>query len=516
MQAVDKEKIKVYAPATGEFIMEYDETPASAAAEMMKKSREAFKDWGALSVRERVSYIRNLRAAVVEQIDEIADLIAKDVGKVRTDALVADIMPSLDAMLHIEKHAEQSLSSQKVKTPFLLMGKKSFVEYMPMGTVLVISPWNYPFLLSLSPMLSALAAGNTVILKPSEVTPAVGKLIESLFAKANFPPNVVQVAHGGKELGARLTNSKPDYIFFTGSVATGKIIQQTAAKDLIPTTLELGGKDPMIVLKDANLKRAAEGAAWGAFTNSGQVCMSVERLIIEEEVMESFIEELLPIVNNLRQGSGPEDDIGSMASRMQIDIVKKQVEEALQKGARLLAGIHPSDWDPESMYIKPMVLTDVREDMSIMSEETFGPVLPIIAVNGEDEAVSMANESRYGLNASVWSENKEQARRVASRLQSGAVLINDVLVTVANNYLPFGGQKESGLGRYHGENGIRMFCHEKAVMEDLGYKKSEIQWYPYEGKYESFRNLLVSNFKKSPSLGGVLKEYLKLIRKTKS
>ena len=516
MQAVNKETIKVYAPATGELIMEYEETPAASAAAMMENARTAFSEWRDLSVRERVSYIKNLRLAVVEQIDEIADLIAKDVGKVRTDALVADIMPSLDAMLHVEKHAEKTLRSQKVKTPFLLMGKKSSVEYMPMGTVLVISPWNYPFLLSLSPMLSALAAGNTVILKPSEVTPAVGKLIEALFEKANFPPNVVQVAHGGKELGASLTNAKPDYIFFTGSVATGKIIQQTAAKNLIPTTLELGGKDPMIVLKDANLKRAAQGAAWGAFTNSGQVCMSVERLIIEEEVMEPFIEELLPIVNNLKQGSGPDDDIGSMTSRMQVDIVKKQVEEALEKGARLLTGEPPSDWDPESMYIKPIVLVDVKEDMAIMQDETFGPVLPIITAKGEDEALRIANGTRYGLNASVWTENKDQARKISSKLQSGAVLINDVVITVANNHLPFGGVKESGVGRYHGENGIRMFCHEKAVMEDLGYKKSEIQWYPYKGKYDSFRNLLVANFKKSPSLNDVLKEYLKLIKMTKS
>ncbi len=516
MQAVNKEKTKVYAPATGELIMEYEETPAIQAADMMERAKSAFWGWSALSVRERVSYIKNLREAVVEDIDAIAELIAKDVGKVRTDALVADIMPSLDAMLHVEKHAEKTLRSQKVKTPFLLMGKKSMVEYMPMGTVLVISPWNYPFLLSLSPMLSALAAGNTVILKPSEVTPAVGILIESLFEKAKFPPNVVQVAHGGKELGASLTNAKPDYIFFTGSVATGKIIQQAAARDLIPTTLELGGKDPMIVLQDADLKRAAEGAAWGAFTNSGQVCMSVERLIIEEMVMEPFLEELLPLVNQLKQGSGADDDIGSMTSRMQIDIVKQQVEDALEKGAVLLAGEHPSKWDLDSMFIKPLILSQVTEDMMIMQEETFGPVLPIISAEDEEDAVRIANGTRYGLNASVWSRDKEKARRISSRLQSGAVLINDVLITVANNNLPFGGVKDSGIGRYHGENGIRMFCHEKAVMEDLGYKKSEIQWYPYKGKYESFRNLLVANFGKSRSFNDVLKEYLKLIRMTKS
>ena len=386
---------------------------------------------------------------------------------------------------------------------------------MPRGSILVISPWNYPFLLAMVPIVSALAGGNTVILKPSEVTPAVGKMIESLFKEAGFPEGVVQVAHGGKELGASLTKQKPDYIFFTGSVGTGRIIQEIAARDLIPTTLELGGKDPMVVFNDADFARAAKAAAWGAFTNSGQVCMSVERLIIERDALDPFLQELLPIVKQLKQGVGKESDIGSMTSIQQISIVREHVEDALSKGATLLTGEAPSEWDENSMYIKPIVLSNVKENMLIMQEETFGPVLPILTVDTEEQAIEAANNSKYGLNASVWTKDKEKGRFAASQLLSGAVLINDVLITVANNNLPFGGVKESGIGRYHGDQGIRIFCHEKAVMEDMGFKKTEIQWYPYKGKYEHFSSLLTAYFGKKKSMVKVLKEYIKLIKLSK-
>ncbi len=510
-----KEKVNVYAPATGELIMQYEETPASYAGEMMNKSKKAFTSWSQINIEERLLYLKQLRLTIVERLDEIAELISTDTGKVKTDALVADIMPTLDAIKHIEKHAKRTLKAQKVSTPFLLMGHKSSIQYIPRGTVLVISPWNYPFLLAMVPIVSALAGGNTVILKPSEVTPAVGKLIEGLFEEAGFPEDVFQVAHGGKELGSSLTKQKPDYIFFTGSVGTGRIIQEIAARDLIPTTLELGGKDPMIIFNDADLKRAAQAAVWGAFTNSGQVCMSVERLIIEQEALEPFLQELLPIVHQLKQGNGKESDIGSMTSIQQISIVREHVEDALEKGATLLTGEQPADWDENSMYIKPIVLTNVTEDMLIMQEETFGPILPILTVDSEEEAIRAANHSKYGLNASVWTTNKEKGRLAAKRLMSGAVLINDVLITVANNNLPFGGVKESGIGRYHGDEGLRIFCHQKAVMEDMGFKKTEIQWYPYKGKYEHFHALLTAYFGKRTSMLTVLKEYLKLIKLSK-
>ncbi len=510
-----KEMVNVYAPATGELIMQYEEMPASLASEIMNNSKRAFPSWSQINLDERLRYLKQLRHTIVNRLDEIAELISKDTGKVKTDALIADIMPTLDAIQHIEKHAKKALKPQKVSTPFLLMGHKSSVHYMPRGSVLVISPWNYPFLLAMVPIVSALAGGNTVVLKPSEVTPAVGKLIETLFKEAGFPDQVFQVAHGGKELGASLTKQKPDYIFFTGSVATGRIIQEIAARDLIPTTLELGGKDPMIVFNDADYKRAAQGAVWGAFTNSGQVCMSVERLIIQKDALEPFLQELLPIVNQLKQGIEKESDLGSMTSIQQISIVRDHVEDALLKGATLLTGDHPSEWNENSMFIKPMVLTNVSEDMLVMQEETFGPVLPILTVDTEEEAIRAANDSNYGLNASVWTTNKEKGRWAAKRLLSGAVLINDVLITVANNNLPFGGVKESGIGRYHGDQGLRIFCHEKAVMEDMGFKKSEIQWYPYKGKYEPFQALLTAYFGKKKSMTKVMKEYLKLIKLSK-
>lgn len=383
---------------------------------------------------------------------------------------------------------------------------------MPRGVVLVISPWNYPLQLAIVPMISALASGNTVILKPSEVTPLVGKCIEDLFAKAGFPEGVVQVAHGGKEVGAAFTDGSPDYIFFTGSVRTGKIIQESAAKRLIPTTLELGGKDPMIVFADANLKRAAKGAAWAAFTNSGQVCMSAERLYVERKVYNEFLALLKNEVEGLTQGADENSDIGSMTFPSQIQIVKEQLEEALSRGAVLETGIQPQDWK-EGMFLPPTVVTNVVQDMKIIQEEAFGPLLPVIPFDTEEEAVSLANDSIYGLNASVWSLDLLKARRVAGKLISGAVVINDAIITVANHGLPFGGAKQSGIGRYHGDAGLRIFCHEKAIIEDSGRKNNEIQWYPYKGKYPLFLKLFKSYFQKKRDWNTFARTYLKLLKK---
>lgn len=363
------------------------------------------------------------------------------------------------------------------------------------------------------PMISALAAGNTVILKPSEVTPLVGKCIEDLFRKAGFPDGVVQVAHGGKEVGAAFSNGKPDYIFFTGSVRTGRIIQEVAAKDLIPTTLELGGKDPLIVFADANLERAAKGAVWAAFTNSGQVCMSAERLYVERSIYPQFLERLKKEVSTLKQGSEVDADIGSMTFPAQIQIVKEQLDEALSKGAILETGQPPEEWK-SGMFLPLMVLTNVNHEMKIIQEESFGPILPVIPFEGEDEAIRLANDTIYGLNASVWSKDVNKARRVAAQLVSGAVVINDAIITVANHGLPFGGAKQSGIGRYHGEAGLTIFCHEKAIIEDRGWKRSEIQWYPYKEKYPHFLKLFKSYFQTNRNWLEFAKHYLSLLKKS--
>ncbi|NCU18565.1 aldehyde dehydrogenase family protein [Pallidibacillus pasinlerensis] len=504
--------LKVINPATGEHLEDIEETSLQEVDAYYSRAREAFKKWSQLSIDERLRYLKNLKHTILEQMDELVQTIVQDNGKVPTEALIADVMPSLDGIDYVVKYAKRELSPKKVNTPLLLIGKKSYIEYMPRGVVLIISPWNYPFQLSIVPMISALAGGNTVILKPSEVTPYVGKYIEKLFQKAGFPEHVVQFAHGGKEVGAAFTNGNPDYIFFTGSVRTGRIIQKVAAEKLIPTTLELGGKDPFIVFADANLERAAKGAVWAAFTNTGQVCMSAERVYVEKTVYEKFLQLVKEETENLVLGTARDSDVGSMTYPVQKEIVKKQVLDALQHGAKLETGIHPDEWD-DSMFVRPMILSNVKHEMDICREEFFGPVMPIVPFETEEEVIKFANDSKYGLNSSVWSSDLQKARRVASQLITGAVNINEVAVSVANHHLPFGGVKESGIGRYHGSAGLTIFCHEKAIVVDSGKLKTEIQWYPYKGKYEDFLELFQSYFSPRRNWIRFVRCFLRLLRK---
>lgn len=509
-----KRKLIITAPATGELLGELTETPTEDVSVFYDRGRTAFLSWRDQSLEERLRYLRSFKQSIVDQMEEIAETIAKDTGKVLSEALVADIMPTLDGLDYILKHSHHILRKRKIATPLLLIGKKSSIEYMPRGVVLVISPWNYPFQLAIVPIISALAAGNTVILKPSEVTPLVGQCIEQLFQKAGFPEGVVQVAHGGKEVGAAFTAGRPDYIFFTGSVRTGKIIQAEAAKRLIPTTLELGGKDPIIVFADANLKRAAKGVVWGAFTNSGQVCMSAERLYVEQSIYEEFLQLIKEEIRLLRHGADIDADIGSMTFLAQINIVKEQLEEALANGANLETGKHPSEWD-EGMFLPLTVISNANHRMKVMQEEAFGPILPVMPFSTEEEAIELANDSDYGLNASVWTNDRLKARRVASKIVSGAVVINDVIVSIANHGLPFGGEKNSGIGKYHGEAGLRIFCHEKAIVEDRGKKATEIHWFPYKDKYPLFLSLFKSYFSESRNWPAFIQSYMKLLKKGK-
>ncbi|TDL80264.1 aldehyde dehydrogenase family protein [Peribacillus frigoritolerans] len=494
------QSMTVMNPATLNSAEKIDETPIYHIQQMYDRSKSASDTWKEKSVKERLTIIRKVKDVMLDKMDEIIEVIAADTGKVKVEAVTADVMPVLDAISFLEKTAEKSLAARRVQTPITFWGKKSYIEYMARGTVLVISPWNYPLQLSMVPMLNALAAGNSVILKPSEVTPLVGKCIEQIFMLADFPKGLVQVAHGGKDVGAALISGKPDYIFFTGSVATGKKIQEEAAKELIPSTLELGGKDPVIIFADANLDRAAKGAAWGAFTNSGQVCMSSERIYVEQSVYAEFLEKLQNETVKLKQGTDVNDDIGSMTYPGQIEVIKEQLEEAMAEGARLVTGSLPRDWDlSDGLFIPPTIVVDVHQKMKLVQEETFGPVVTVMPFKSEKEAIALANDSIYGLNASVWSKDIKKAKRVVSKLITGNAVINDVMMSVANHHLPFGGVKHSGIGKYHGKEGIRVFCHEKSVLLDRGKKKTEIQWYPYQNKYPKIRSFLKLIFRKKTS-----------------
>lgn len=464
------------------------ETPLPDVSALYERARAAFATWGITAPRERVRVLARLRLLVVERLEELARVIAEATGKPAFEAMTTELLPVLDTLAWLEKHAPRVLRRRRMPTPVFFFGKTSYVEYRPRGVVLVISPWNYPFQLSVIPVVTALAAGNTVILKPSEVTPAVGRLIEDLFAQAELPAGVVQVAHGDGRVGAALVAAGPDYIFFTGSVATGRRIQEEAAKRLIPTTLELSGHDAMIVFADAPLERAVRGAAWGAFMNCGQTCVAVERLYVERSVYGEFVRRLAREAERLARQGREAGDLGRMTWDRQVEIVRRHVEDALAKGATLVAGEPPEKW--RGRFIPPIVLAGVTDDMLVAQEETFGPVVTVRPFDSEDEAVALVNRSAYGLSGSVWSGNVDRAQRIASRLETGSVSINDVLVTLGNPNLPFGGVKQSGLGAYHGEAGLKAFSHEKAVMRDWLGRKTELHWFPYKGKMEPLSTLL--------------------------
>lgn len=500
----------IYHPVHDKAVGEIEELTVEQIPLVTENARHAFLQWKQTTLQERLQWIKKVRLYIIEHVDEIVEIIHNSTGKVPFEALTADIFTIVDMIQHMERHAQKALNPQKQPTPLLFFGKKSYIEYKPRGTVLVISPWNFPFQLSLAPVLSALVAGNSVILKPSEVTPLVGQIIEKIFQDINFPKHVLQVAHGGKEVGAALVDEKPDYIFFTGSVATGKRIQVEAAKNLIPTTLELGGKDPMIILEDANLERAVQAALWGGLTNSGQVCMSVERMYVHERIADAFSARLVEEAKKIKRGLSHEDDFGSMTFAGQVDIVRDHLNDALEKGANVLLG--PKQID-DGMHLQPIILNEVNHEMKVMHEETFGPVLPIYPFKTVEEAIELANDSPYGLNASVFSADINKAKQIASQLISGNVVINDVIVTVGNHYLPFGGEKHSGIGRYHGDIGLQTFCRQTSVMIDKGKKHNEIPWYPYEGKYNVFKSLLKDLYGPRRHWPNVLKKFLRLQKK---
>jgi acyl-CoA reductase-like NAD-dependent aldehyde dehydrogenase len=475
-------------------------TPRNDAAipeAIFARARGAAEAVAQLAVEARRQRLAALRGVVLERREEIVTRIQGDTGKSRSDALISEIFGVLDGLAWLEAHAAKALRDRKQHTPIALMGKTSWTWYEPLGTILVISPWNYPFYQAIVPIACAFAAGNAVVYKPSEWTPLTG-LVEEILAAAGFAADWVQVAYGDGSVGAALIEERPDKIFFTGSTRTGKAILAQAARHLIPVELELGGKDAMIVFEDVNLRRAAAGAAWGALTTTGQSCTSVERLYVQDSIYEPFRDALVAEVRRLKQevDSDGDADLGAMTTDFQVKIVAEHVADARAKGAAVLCG---GEWDGTSRLIPPIILDRVRDDMLVAREETFGPVIPLMRFSTEEEAVRLANDSPYGLTASVWSKDLERARRVGRALRVGGVSINNVMATEANPALPFGGVKQSGFGRYKGEHGLHAFCNVKSVLVDKDSAKIEANWYPYtKEKYRLFTALTKSLFTDGP------------------
>jgi len=476
----ERRRLRLTNPATLEPLGEVEIDGAEQVQGAVESARKAQRAWAELGFDQRGRILRRAVRAIVERQDELVDRIVSETGKPRMEALATEILTACDALEFYAKRAKRILADRTIPL-HLLKTKKLRITHRPLGVVGIITPWNFPFILSLNPTAQALIAGNTVVLKPSEVTPLSGRLVAEVFADAGLPEGVLNVVLGDGETGAALLEAGVDKISFTGSVATGRRVAEICGRNLVPCTLELGGKDPMIVCADADLERAARGAVYGAFANSGQVCTSTERVYVVDEVADAFTRKVLEQTAALRQGAEGEFDVGSMIRPEQAEIVDAHVRDAVERGARVLAGGRRNPTQ-EGCFYEPTVLDDVSHDMRVMREETFGPVLPIMRVRDADEALHLANDSRYGLNASVWTRNKRQGTQLAKVIESGCVVVNDCMVTYGVTESPFGGTKESGIGRVNGEAGLKGFCHVQSIVIDRAGGRSEPIWFPYSAR----------------------------------
>ncbi|HUN78592.1 MAG TPA: aldehyde dehydrogenase family protein [Solirubrobacteraceae bacterium] len=473
-------EIPVENPATGETIATVPDLDAAAVAELARRGREAQPIWAAYGFDGRARVLLRMQKWVMDNADRVMRTIVAETGKTYEDAQLAEVSYAGAAFGFWAKHAEEYLADERVRTSSMLVkGRKLVVRYSPLGLVGVIGPWNYPLTNSFGDCIPALAAGNSVIMKPSEITPLTSILLAEGLRECGIPEDVFQVATGRGAAGAALIEAV-DMIMFTGSTATGRKVAEAAAKRLIPCSLELGGKDPMIVLADADLERAANTATYYSMQNSGQTCISIERAYVEAAVYDEFVAKVSEKVGKLRQGNpdgGPGTvEIGSMTFPPQLDIVSDHVQDAIDKGARVLVGGHRHD----GKYFEPTVLVDVDHTMKIMREETFGPTLPIMKVADAEEAVRLANDSPYGLAGSVFTRDTARGEEIARRMEAGAVCVNDAIINFAALELPMGGVKASGLGSRHGAHGIRKYCNEQALLitPKLALKR-EPHFFPY-------------------------------------
>ncbi len=474
-----RRRLEISNPATLERVGEIEVMNADDVREALGRARKAQPAWAALEVEERARYVRRALAVLLERMDRVIEIVMRESGKPASEALTIDVFAVCDAMTYWSKHAPRILAPEKQRLHGMLrFMKKLEIVYRPLGVVGVISPWNGPVILSLNPTVQALLAGNTVLLKPSEVTPFSGQIVGDIFKAAGLPEDVLTVLTGDGETGAALVAAGVDKISFTGSVATGRRVAVACAERLIPCTLELGGKDPMIVCEDADLDAAAAGAVAGGFLNTGQYCCGTERVYVVDSVAQLFTEKVVERTRSLRQADAGEFDVGAMFWPRQLEIVERHVDEARARGAEVLSGGRRNPALP-GLFYEPTVMTGVADDTALMREETFGPVLPIVPVRDVEEAIARANDTRYGLGANVWTRDVARGREIALRIDSGSVCINDMTMTYGASEAPFGGRKESGVGQVNGSLGPRGYAYAQAILTDRFGGRQAANHYPY-------------------------------------
>jgi len=465
-------------PATGEVLAHFERTPASQLPEIISRARIAQSVWAKLPIRNRCEKLRGLRDRIMASRKELADAVVRESGKPRVEALFADIFVALDSAEYWSRNAASALRTRRVPHhSTAAKAKRGYLAYDPLGVIAIISSWNYPLAIPLSQIIPALAAGNAVVCKTSDFTPQCGALIEKLFIDAGFPNDLVKIVQGGGEVGQALIDASPDKVMFTGSVATGRRVAEACAKRLVPSVLELGGKDAMIVLADADLEVASSAAVWGGYTNCGQVCLSVERLFVEQGAADKFIALCVEKTKKLRIGAGsdPATDVGPLIRPEHVRRMIDLVEDAVSRGAKLLCG---GSARPElgPNFFEPTVIAGVDSPMKLFQEETFGPILAIQVVRDAKEAITHANDSPFALAASIWTKNKSRGMAVAAELRAGAVMVNDTISYFGIAEAPHGGCGASGWGRTHGKAGLLEMVQIKYIDVD-GLPRSEKPWW---------------------------------------
>jgi succinate-semialdehyde dehydrogenase/glutarate-semialdehyde dehydrogenase len=489
--AEGREELILVNPATLETLERVPLMTAEEVRGQVRAAERAFPGWRDLPVHERARYVLRARDYLLDHVDDVALTITREMGKPRVEALVAEILVAADLMGHYAERAEEVLADREIPIHLFKVVRQSHIRHEPIGVVSIISPWNYPFSIHVSSIVFALLAGNTVVYKGASDATLVAKKIDEMFREGGrLPQGVLNlVVAAGASLGTALYEPPIRKVVFTGSTETGSAIMAAAAKHVIPVTLELGGKDAMVVLPDADLERAAAGAVWAAFSNSGQTCASVERCYVHRSVYEQFVSLVVDKTSALRQGdpADPNIDVGPMANEAQLRLVEEHVDDALAHGARALTGGGRLEGE-RGLFFRPTVLVGVNHSMRCMREETFGPTLPIVPWDTEDEVVRLANDSEFGLTASIWSRDRARAERLATRLEAGTVSINDHMASFGLPEAPWQGVKKSGIGVSHSDEGLRAFTVPKHIAVDRMPFAASPWWYPYSAaKYEAFK-----------------------------
>jgi acyl-CoA reductase-like NAD-dependent aldehyde dehydrogenase len=457
--------VQSFAPLTGELLGEVPVMSSHQVREVVDRARAAQEAWAAVPIVARAEQMLRFRDCIVEHSDELATLLARENGKPKPEAMVQEIAVVADLCTFLAKEAERILAVEE-RSLRMMPHRKSFIHYIPRGVVGVIGPWNYPLQLPLRDLLTAVIAGNAAVVKPSEVTPLIMVRAKELWDQSGMPPDLFGVVTGYGQTGAALVDAGIDMCLFTGSVRTGRRVASACGERLIPCVMELGGKAPLLACSDCDIERTADAIVFGGFANAGQVCISVERVYAHRGIYQTLVLEVEKRIRKLRLGDPVSEhcDIGGIAFAGQIAVAEAHIEDALNNGARLVCGGHRGPG--EGQVFLPTLLIDCNHDCTVMKEEIFGPIVPMMQVSSEEEAIQLANDSRLGLNAYVFSEDPVRARALAEQIEAGSVLINDVLLNGGLPETPFGGIKQSGFGRVLGPEGLRAMCHTRHICEE--------------------------------------------------